>query len=326
MTTLFCGLCGTDIHMLHEGSVGNFVLEEPVVIGHEATARVTKIGSNVKHLKVGDIVCMEPAIPCGNCDRCREGNYNWCTVCNQQAKGLPHTNGFLQKFYNHPAAFCYKVPSTVSDKVGALAEPLAVVVHATRRAGLKIGQGVLVTGAGTMGLLTMLVAKAYGASHVVIADINEARLDLAKELGADTTVHLKRGDDPVKIGERIKNDLIAASGSTIDIDISFECTGTESCTRIAIEASRFGAKIAAVGLGPSLIQLPLATASLKELDIIGVCRFTAGCFTLAVNHLLPILNLEPIVTHVFPIEETMAAFQTMGRGEGIKIMIDCRGK
>ena len=124
-----------------------------------------------------------------------------CDVCNKQAKGLPHTNGFLQTFYNHPAAFCYKIPPNISHKVGALAEPLAVVVHATRRAGLKIGQGVLVTGAGTMGLLTMLVAKAYGASHVVIVDINEARLELAKKLGADLTILLGRGDDPENIGK-----------------------------------------------------------------------------------------------------------------------------
>lgn len=303
--------------MLHEGSIGNFVLERPVVIGHEATARVLEVGSNVKSLKVGDIVCMEPAIPCGNCDRCREGNYNWCDVCNKQAKGLPHTNGFLQKYYNHPAAFCYKIPSNISHKVGALAEPLAVVVHATRRAGLRIGQGVLVTGAGTMGLLTMLVAKAYGASHIVIADVNEARLKLAKELGADLTVLLKRGDDPVNVGSRIKKE---ASGP---VDIAFECTGTESCTRIAIEVCRFGARIAAVGLGPALIQVPLATASLKEIDIIGVCRFTAGCFNLAV-YFLSFLNLEPIVTHVFPIQDARKAFETMGRGEGLKIMIDCR--
>lgn len=302
--------------MLHHGSVGNFVLERPVVIGHEATARVLDVGSNVNHLKVGDIVCMEPAIPCANCDRCREGNYNWCDVCNRQAKGLPHTNGFLQNYYNHPAAFCYKIPDNISPKVGALAEPLAVVVHATRRAGLKIGQSVLVTGAGTMGLLTMLVAKAYGASYVVIADINEARLDLAKKLGANLTILLERGDDPLKIGERIKN------GASGPVDISFECTGTESCTRIAIEACRFGAKLAAVGLGPPLIQVPLATASLKEIDIIGVCRFTAGCFNLAV-YLLSILNLEPVVTHVFPMQDIAKAFETMGRGEGLKIMIDC---
>lgn len=317
VTTLFCGLCGTDIHLLHEGDVGGFVLEKPVIIGHEATARVVEVGSQVTTLKAGDIVTLEPALPCGECSQCREGHYNWCDVCNKQAKGLPHTDGFLQRLYNHPAAFCYKIPDNVSPQVGALAEPLAVVVHAARRSKLTVGQKVLVTGAGTMGLLSFLLCKAYGAASVIVADINESRLRLAKELGADHVYLLDRTSSPIESGKKIKEQCGGP------VDITFECTGSESCTQLAIEVSRFGAKVVAVGLGPNLIKVPLASASLKEIDIIGVCRFNAGCFNLAV-HFLSRLPLDPIVSHIFKLEDIAKAFETMGRGEGVKIMIDCR--
>jgi L-iditol 2-dehydrogenase len=303
--------------MLHEGNCGGFVQERPFVIGHEATARVVEIGSSVTNLKPGDIVTMEPALPCGDCSQCREGHYNWCDVCNKQAKGLPHTDGFLQRLYNHPAAFCYKIPDSVSPLVGALCEPLAVIVHASRRARITVGQRILVTGAGTMGLLAFLLSKAYGASSVIIADVNEGRLRLAKELGVDHTVLLERGEDPEEVGKRVKEECGGP------VDVTLECTGQGSCTRIGIEASRFGAKVVAVGLGPNLIEVPLAAASLKELDIIGVCRFNAGCFNLAV-HFLSRLPLDPIISHMFKLENISEAFECMERGEGVKIMIDCR--
>lgn len=303
--------------MLKSGDLGDYIVNQPLVIGHEATAKIVDVGSNVKSLKVGDIVTLEPAIPCGNCDECRGGHYNWCGVCNKQAKGLPTTHGFLQRLYNHPASFCYKIPVGLDPKLGALSEPLAVIVHASRRGQLTVAQRVLVTGAGTMGLLALLVAKAYGAAHVVVCDVIASRLEIAKKLGADDVVHLKKGEDPMETGKKIKD---TCGGP---FDIIFECTGSEPCTQLAIESCRFGGKLVAVGIGPNVIQISLSVATLKEIDIIGVCRFNAGCFKLAV-HLLQQLPLEAIVTHVFPLKEINEAFETMGKGEGVKIMIDCR--
>jgi len=222
--------------MLHEGDIGGFVLQKPLVIGHEATARVVEVGSKVTALKPGDIVTIEPALPCLECKECRSGHYNWCEICNKQAKGLPHTDGFLQRLYNHPADFCYKIPESVSPEVGALAEPLAVIVHAARRSGLTVGQRILVTGAGTMGLLAFLLSKAYGAASVIVADINESRLKLAKELGADHVFLLNKSMTPIESGKKIK-DMCGGP-----VDITFECTGAEPCNQLAIEASKFGAK------------------------------------------------------------------------------------
>lgn len=302
--------------MWHHGDIGEWVLKRPFIIGHEASATVVSIGSNVTSLKVGDNVTIEPALPCGNCQQCREGLYNYCEVCNQQAKGLPHFDGLLSRLYNHPAAFCHKLPVGMSLKIGALGEPMAVVVHSARRAGLTISQNVLVTGAGTMGLLSLKVAKAYGASKVIVADINAKRLELAKMMGADYTVLLTKEDDPVEAGIKIKA-LMAEP-----IDVTLECTGSEACTRIAVEATRRGGKIAATGLGAQLIRVPLAMCSLKEIDILGICRFR-NCFPLAVK-LLSTMDLEPIITHSFTLENAMEAFKTMERGEGLKVVVDCR--
>lgn len=315
LASLYCGLCGTDLHLLHTGEVGGFILQKPVIIGHEATAKVISVGSNVKSLQPGDMVTCEPAIPCSDCSQCRSGHYNWCEVCNKQAKGLPHTNGFLTNYFKHPRSFCYKLSPTIDPKVGALCEPLAVIVHAIRRCDLKYGSRVLVTGAGTMGLLALLVAKAYGAQSVAIADINRDRLSLAKELGADWTFELSRQENGIDAGKRLKEQFG-------QVDVALECTGAESCTQMSIELCKFGGKVVAVGLGPKLINVPLATASLKEIDLIGVCRFAAGCFELAVQ-LVSTLPVKGIVSHVFALEKINEAFTVMGRGEGVKILVEC---
>lgn len=289
-----------------------------MIIGHEASATVVSVGSSVTSLKVGDAVTIEPAIPCGNCKQCREGEYNYCELCNKQAKGLPHCDGLLSRLYNHPAAFAHKLPEELSLQIGALGEPMAVVVHSAKRTGLTMSQTILVTGAGAMGLLSFMVAKAYGADKVVVADINPKRLELAKEMGADYTFLLTRDDDPIEAGIKIK----AIVGQLIDI--TFECTGTEACTRIAVEATRRGGKISATGLGAPLIRVPLAMCSLKEIDILGICRFR-NCFPLAVQLLLKMQKqLKPMITHLFTLENGMEAFRTMERGEGVKVMVDCR--
>ncbi|KAI1290162.1 Sorbitol dehydrogenase [Halotydeus destructor] len=316
LTTNFCGLCGTDIHVRKTGEIGPFVLERPVILGHEASATVVNVGSNVTHLKVGDKVTIEPAIPCNNCQHCREGNYNWCDVCNKQCRGLPHYDGLLQRLYNHPAAYCYKLPDTLDLRIGALGEPMAVIVHAVRRIQVSLSQNILVTGAGTMGLLALKVAKANGAGKVAVVDINGPRLELAKKIGADVIYQLGRDEDPIEAGIKVR-ELVGEP-----IDSTLECTGAEACLRLSIEATRMGGKVALVGLGKPLIQVPIAQCSLKEIDLLGVCRFR-NCFPMAVK-MLSTLDLAPIVTHTFKLEDVFSAFATMERGEGLKVVVDCQ--
>ena len=168
-----------------------------------------------------------------------------------------------------------------------------------------------------MGLLCMLVARAYGASNVIVADIKQSRLDVAKKLGADHTILLDKTADPFETGKQIKSKYGGA------VHVALECTGTESCSILSVEMCAMGGKVVAVGLGSRLIRFPLATASLKELDVVGVCRFDAGNFEQAVYLLHKFKDVLPIlVTHVFSLKEVAQALKVMETGEGVKFMID----
>ncbi|CAG2177772.1 unnamed protein product, partial [Oppiella nova] len=182
-----CGICGTDIHLWSEGYVADFIVGNPYVIGHESSAIVVAVGDRVENLKPRDRVAVEPAIPCHECDICRSGRYNLCPLSNLQSRGLPPMDGCLQQYYTHPALFCHKLSDNVSAEEGAMCEPFAVVVHAARRVQLSAGHNVLVCGAGTIGLMSLLCAKAFGANKVFVTDVRKSQLDLAIKLGADKT-------------------------------------------------------------------------------------------------------------------------------------------
>lgn len=262
------GICGTDIHLWKAGKVADFVLTRPYVLGHEPSAIVMKVGSDVKHLKAGDKVAIEPAIPCLSCYFCRKGRYNLCPESNKQSHGLPSSDGSIRRYYTHRADFCFKLPSNVSLEEGAMVEALAVVVHAIRRVNLKVGYNVLVCGAGPVGILTAMAARAFGARKIIITDISPSRLAIAKQMGVDFTYHIdtkKPFNDREVAGEIGK--LIGAMP-----DISIECTGVESSQAMAIHATKSGGRVAIVGLGAPANKVPLSSAAMREIDLIGVCR------------------------------------------------------
>ena len=177
------GICGSDVHYWTHGAIGDFIVRAPMVLGHEAAGVVTEVGSAVTHLKAGDRVAIEPGVPCRMCKLCKTGVYNLCP--DMQFCATPPVHGNLCRYYVHAADFCYKLPDNLSLEEGALMEPLAVGVHACRRAGVCIGKRVLICGAGPIGLVNLLTAKAMGASEVVITDIADNRLEVAKSMGAD---------------------------------------------------------------------------------------------------------------------------------------------
>ncbi|RWS28433.1 sorbitol dehydrogenase-like protein [Leptotrombidium deliense] len=166
LATHTVGICGSDVHYWTHGRIGNFVVEKPMILGHETSATVVAVGENVKHLKPGDRVATEPGVPCRQCNFCKEGKYNLCE--NIFFFATPPDDGTLTRFFKHPADFCFKLPDHVSYEEGALLEPLSVGVHACKRAGVTVGSDVLVCGAGPIGLVTMLTAKAFGARKVCI--------------------------------------------------------------------------------------------------------------------------------------------------------------
>ncbi|XP_043527771.1 sorbitol dehydrogenase-like isoform X1 [Frieseomelitta varia] len=311
------GICGSDVHYLVNGRIGDFVVRKPMIIGHESSGVVVKLGKNVKNLKVGDRVAIEPGVSCRMCKFCKEGRYNLCKdmiFC-----ATPPVHGNLRRFYKHAADFCFKLPDNVTLAEGALLEPLSVGVHACKRANIGISSKVLILGAGPIGLLSLLVAKAMGASRVVITDLSQSRLDLAKKLGADETLLVKKEDTESHILKRIIELVGEEPDKTID------ACGAQSMIRLAILATRSGGVAVLVGMGASEVQIPLMNALVREVDIRGVFRY-ANDYADALNLLATEkIDVKPLITHNYKLEDTVQAFETSksGQADVVKVMIHC---
>ena len=202
----YVGICGSDLHYYESGRIGDFVVKPPFVLGHEAGGTVVEVGANVKNLKVGDRVAMEPGKTCGHCEFCKSGKYNLCEDVVFFA--TPPVDGVFQEYVAHEAGLCFKLPDNVSTLEGALIEPLAVGMHAARQGEAKLGQTAVVTGAGCIGLVSLLSLKAMGVTKVIVVDVMEKRLQKALELGADAVINGKEEDTVARIQELTGADLV----------------------------------------------------------------------------------------------------------------------
>jgi L-iditol 2-dehydrogenase len=312
------GVCGSDVHYWTHGAIGPFVVKAPMVIGHESAGVVEAVGDGVASVAPGDAVALEPGVPCGGagCDQCREGRYNLCP--GMRFFATPPVHGSLATWVTHPAAFCHRLPAGVTLEEGALCEPLAVGVHACRRGGVAPGDRVLVTGAGPIGLVCMLVAKASGAAHVTVTDVNPARLAVAARLGADATVAVS-GLDPAAAAAAV----LAAAGGPAHVVI--ECCGFTSALKTGIAAARGGGAVVLVGMGSDEVALPLLEASVREVDLRPVFRYR-GAYPTAIALLAAgKVDVKPLVTHRFPGLDAAGlaeGFETArtGKGDAIKVM------
>lgn len=238
------GLCGSDLHYYTHHRNGDILVREPLSLGHESAGIVASVGSGVSDFQPGDKVALEVGLPCGSCARCSEGRYNICKELKFRSSGksFPHFQGTLQEKINHPAKWCYKLPEEVGLDVGALLEPLGVALHAFRRSLMPERATVVVYGAGAVGLLCAAVAKVKGAGMVIIADIDQGRLDFAVQNGfahASYLVPMKRGSD-IDENLAIAKETAAAVGqvqSVGEVDVVFECTGVPSCVQAGIFVS-----------------------------------------------------------------------------------------
>lgn len=260
------GICGSDISVLTKGQIGDYILRKPLITGHESSGVVIKVGVDVKSLIPGDRVAIEPGIPCRFCPLCKAGNYNICP--NLYLCSIPPSNGNLTNYHNHPADFCHKLPAHVTMEEGALMEPLAVGVRACRRAGITLGSQVLITGAGPVGLVTLLAAHAMGASNILITDLSKRRLETAKLLGAHNILKIDSNENE-KITLKKIHEMMGVSP-----DITIDCCGYEATTRLAIFATRSGGKVLVAGLASTDVKIPLVHALAREIDILGT--FTYG--------------------------------------------------
>ncbi|XP_071482458.1 sorbitol dehydrogenase-like [Diadema antillarum] len=309
------GICGSDIHIWSDGSIGDLGITSPKTLGHEASGTVTAVGSNVTSLKVGDRVALEPGIPCLRCDICKGGRYNVCP--SMLYTGLT-VDGGLRRYACHPAEFCFKLPDHVSLEEGALLEPLCVAIHACRRASVYAGSKVLICGAGPIGLLCLLTVRVMGAASIVITDLVQSRLDKAVQLGADHAVLVDSKD----VQEMVKRIHTALGDKP---NITLECTGAPAALQTAIHATQIGGVVTLVGLGPYNIDLPIILAAFKELDVRGAIM-QLNCFPTALDMIASgKVNAKPIITHHFKLSEAMKAFETAKAGAdgAIKVMIHC---
>lgn len=293
----YVGICGSDLHYYESGAIGDYVVKPPFVLGHEPGGTVVEVGKNVTHLKVGDRVALEPGRTCGHCEFCKTGRYNLCPDVVFFA--TPPVDGVFQEYVAHEAGLCFKLPDNVSTMEGALIEPLAVGFHAARQGGAQAGQVAVVTGAGCIGLVSMMALKAMGVSKVYSVDVMDKRLDKALELGADGVINGSREDAVKKVME-----LTGGMGC----DLVIETAGTEITTRQAVQMTKKGATIVLVGYSKTgEIKMPISLALDKELTFKTVFRY---------RHIYPMaidavasgrVNLKGIVTNEFALDDIQEA-------------------
>ncbi|KAJ6850062.1 sorbitol dehydrogenase [Iris pallida] len=312
------GICGSDVHYLKTMRCAHFVVKEPMVIGHECAGVIEEVGSEVNSLVVGDRVALEPGISCMRCKHCKGGRYNLCP--DMKFFATPPVHGSLANQVVHPADLCFKLPDNVSLEEGAMCEPLSVGIHACRRAGIGPETNVLIMGAGPIGLVTMLSARAFGSPRIIVVDVDDHRLSVAKSLGAD---------DVVKVSNNIQdvNEEIAMIQSAMgaEIDVSFDCAGFSKTMSTALDATRPGGKVCLVGMGHNEMTVPLTPAAAREVDIVGIFRYK-DTWPLCIQFLQSgKIDVKPLITHRFGFsqKEVEEAFEVSARGStAIKVMFN----
>ncbi|KAI5658806.1 hypothetical protein M9H77_27599 [Catharanthus roseus] len=312
------GICGSDVHYLKTGSCGHYVVKEPMVIGHECAGIIDEVGSEVKHLARGDRVALEPGIGCFQCDRCKEGRYNLCP--DMKFFATPPIHGSLANKIVHPADLCFKLPENVSLEEGAMCEPLSVGVYACRRAEIGPQTNVLILGAGPIGLVSLLAARAFGSPRIAVVDVDDYRLQVAKKLGANVVV--KVSNNVQDVGAEV-NRIQKAAG--FEIDVSLDCAGFTKTMTTALSATRNGGKVCLVGMGHCDMTLPLTPAASREVDILGIFRYK-NTWPLCIEFIRSgKIDVKPLITHRygFSQKEVEEAFETSARGgKAIKVMFN----
>jgi L-idonate 5-dehydrogenase len=290
------GICGSDLHYYYEGRNGSFVVREPLIPGHEASATVAATGPGVTRVKVGDKVAVSPSHACGQCDYCRQGREQLCRKMRflGSASLFPHVQGMFQEYFVMGERQCYPVAGDVTLGELAFAEPLAVALHAVNRGVPLVGKSVLVTGAGTIGCLTVIAARLAGAKSITAADVLDRPLAQARAVGADRTF---RAD-----GE---HEALAAP----QFDVCFEVSGSFRALQSCVAAAARGATIVQVGTLPHE-PLPFVINELmvKELDLKTAFRWGIE-FDWAVDYLSSRrVDVRPLLSGQFPLQDAVAAF------------------
>ena len=296
----YVGICGSDVHYFHNGQVGIYIvdLEHDYMLGHEAGGVITEVGEGVEGLKVGDKVALEPGITCGHCEFCKEGKYNLCPDVVFLA--TPPVPGCNEEFIEYPADYCFKLPDNMTTMEGALIEPLNVGMHAANQAEVMVGDTLVILGSGCIGLCTLLSAKAHGCGTVIVADLVDARLEKAKELGADYVINSGR-EDVIKKVEEITEGRFA--------DKVFDTAGSTATIKQTAFLAKRGGTVTLVGISTHPeIEYNFGQVMDKELTIKSVFRYR-NLYPRAIAAVSSgAINVKGIVTHVFDFDHIQDAY------------------
>ena len=306
------GVCGSDLHYYNHGGFGAVRLKEPMILGHEVSARVEALGAGVAGFKVGQLVAVSPSRPCGQCVYCHEGLPNQCLNMRfyGSAMPFPHIQGAFREVLVADASQCVDAEG-LSPGEAAMAEPLAVTLHATRRAGVMLGKRVLVTGCGPIGCLAIVAARRAGAAEIVATDLSDFTLGMAKKLGANQVLNTKEAPDA----------LAPFTADKGHFDVLYECSGAAPALAAGIAAMRPRGVILQLGLGGDM-TLPMMAITAKELELRGSFRFHEE-FAVAIALMRQgLIDVHPLITHTLPLAEAEAAFRTASdRAQAMKVQI-----
>lgn len=291
------GICGSDLHFLHHGRIGPFVVEAPMVLGHEASGTILEVGAAVTHLTVGDRVCMEPGVPDPTSRSARLGLYNldpgvlfWAT---------PPGHGVLRETVVHAADFTYRLPDNISYGEGAMVEPLAVGMHGVTKAKIKPGDVAVVLGAGTIGMVTALAALAGGCSRVIISDVVAPKLALAASLGPIT---------PVNVAAQSLLEAVREITAGWGADLVFECSGSQAVVPDLFELLCPGGAVVFIGMFQGPIPYDTVSAMMKEARVEHVFRYAHQYPRSLALMSSGRLDLKPLITDVYPFDRSLEAF------------------
>lgn len=291
------GVCGSDVHYYQHGRIGDFVVEGDFILGHECAGKVVEVGSEVKALKVGDRVALEPGKTCGECEFCKAGKYNLCP--DVEFFATPPYHGVFANYVTHPENMCFKLPENVSNMEGALVEPLAVGLHATSVGEVKLGDTVVIFGSGCIGLVTLLAGKARGASNIIVVDVLENRLKTAKKLGATHVINAKEVD-VIKTIEALTD----GKGAHVVI----ETAGSAITVKQTADVVKRGGTIVLVGMTPKdEVEFNFMKLMGKEGQVKTIFRYR-NLYPVAINAIASgAINVKDIVSHEFDFDNTKEA-------------------
>ena len=303
-------ICGTDMHIYNWDEWSQKTIPVPMVVGHEYVGEVVGMGQEVKGFKVGDRVSGEGHITCGHCRNCRAGRVHLCR--NTEGVGVNRPGAFAE-YLVIPAFNAFKIPDNISDELASIFDPFGNAVHTALSFDL-VGEDVLITGAGPIGIMAAAVAKHVGARHVVVTDINPYRLELAKKMGATRVVDVSKEDLKV-----VMNEL----GMTEGFDVGLEMSGVPVAFRDMLNKMNHGGKIAMLGIPPQDVAIDWNQVIFKGLVIKGIYgREMFETWYKMASLLQSGLDLSPIITHTFSIDDFQKGFDTMGSGHSGKVILD----